>query len=839
LYGKSSWANDSDPQIPAALTPAVAGIVTLHNFRKTSQIAGLKPNAIKVSSGMRPQFTASGGTHALAPQDFATLYDISLFVGQGQYSTAFGTTIAVVARTNVNMQDIQDFKNAFGTPDHLPQVVLNGRDPGQTRDGDEAEALLDASWSAALAPGATVKLVVSASTNTTDGVDLSELYIVEHNLADVMTESYGECEANFTQAEAQFHSALAQQAAAQGITFTVAAGDSGAAGCDDPGSETVAKGPVSVNLLAATPYNIAVGGTQFNENGVDYWGSYNSAGFFSAYGPIPEKAWNESCTVAQCGSKAGIWAGGGGASKFFSKPVWQAGVAGIPDDHARDVPDVSFTSAGHDPYLLCLDGSCTVKNGEFSFAAVGGTSAATPAFAAIMAGVVKSTGSRQGQAASNLYRLTAAFDQFASCNTSNTTATDYCIFRDIIDGNNAVPGELGYGTSAAVYQANVGYDLATGLGSVSVKNLTGAWSSVPFSTPQIRVGIEAPSSLNSSVIGLTTFSGWALADSGSVSSVAISIDSVSYRNATYGISRSDVCALYSSTNCPNVGWSFPVDTTALSTGPHKLAVTVTNSTGQVYTNSSTFTVANWTGSNPTRMSIDSPSANSTAFSGTAHFGGWALSMVSTISQIAVSVDGVSYGLADYGGDRSDVCSHLYGDPNCPNIGWNFALDTTKLADGNHTLGITSLDARGKYTTISQAFLVANTAANPITVSIDTPAMQNAALSGYAGLGGWAIAPRVAIRTVTVSIDGILYGNATYRGTRKDVCRATPNMPNCPNVGWDFGLDTTRLINGSHLLTVVRILLLANPLLRGAASRCRIARRPARFLPVSIRRDHRT
>ncbi len=139
-----------------------------------------------------------------------------------------------------------------------------------------------------------------------------------------------------------------------------------------------------------------------------YWSATNSATFASAQSYIPEVVWNESCTAAQCGSaNAGIYAGGGGASILFSKPSWQAGVAGIPNDGARDVPDVSLTSASHDFYLLCLDGSCTVKRGQSSFSGVSGTSAATPSFAGIMALVVQYTGARQGQAASNLYGLAA------------------------------------------------------------------------------------------------------------------------------------------------------------------------------------------------------------------------------------------------------------------------------------------------------------------------------------------------------------------------------------------------------------------------------------------------
>ena len=112
-------------------------------------------------------------------------------------------------------------------------------------------------------PGASVDFVVSATTNTTDGVDLSEEYIVDNDLANVMTESFGGCEAALdgNSAQVQAIESLAEQAAAQGITYMVSAGDEGAEGCDNFGAETVATGPISVNVLASTPYTVAVGGT--------------------------------------------------------------------------------------------------------------------------------------------------------------------------------------------------------------------------------------------------------------------------------------------------------------------------------------------------------------------------------------------------------------------------------------------------------------------------------------------------------------------------------------------------------------------------------------------------
>ena len=101
----------------------------------------------------------------------------------------------MIARTNIHVQDVHDFRSLFGLPPNDPQVVLNGPDPGDLGDPEEGEAVLDATWSGAVAPNATVKLVVSESTNDTDGIFLSEFYIIDNNLADIMTESFIGCEA--------------------------------------------------------------------------------------------------------------------------------------------------------------------------------------------------------------------------------------------------------------------------------------------------------------------------------------------------------------------------------------------------------------------------------------------------------------------------------------------------------------------------------------------------------------------------------------------------------------------------------------------------------------------
>jgi hypothetical protein len=252
---------------------------------------------------------------------------------------------------------------------------------------------------------------------------------------------------------------------------------------------------VSVNVLGSTPFNIAVGGTMFNEHGQDskYWNSANNTYFGSALSYIPEMVWNESCTVPQCGQNAGLWATGGGASVYFHKPSWQTGFG----DSMRDVPDVSLTAAGHDPYLLCLEGSCVPDaQGRFSIWLVSGTSAAAPSFAGIMALVDQKMGARQGQANYVLYRLAASNP--GTCNGSSTTTlpTSNCIFNDTTVGNNAVPGESGYNTTAGKYQSGKGYDLATGLGSMNVANLVSKWNTVTFNPTNTTLVLNSGAAVN-------------------------------------------------------------------------------------------------------------------------------------------------------------------------------------------------------------------------------------------------------------------------------------------------------------------------------------------------------
>ncbi|MGB0034455.1 MAG: Ig-like domain repeat protein, partial [Candidatus Acidiferrales bacterium] len=493
IAGIDHWANSTDPQIPEALSPVVAGVATLHNFyKKPLSVQSKDSFPFTKTPGSAPQFTTANGIHAVGPGDLAVIYNANTLYFANTPIDGTGSTVAVVARSNFNMSDYVNFREEFTLPGLGLQIILNGPDPGNLHGGEEVEAILDASYAIALAPGAHENFVLSRGTNTSDGVDLSEAYIIDNNLGDVMTESFGGCEEGVTSAEATSISNLAQQAAAQGITYMVSTGDNGSAGCDNP-ENTLATQGVSVNVLASTPFTVAVGGTMFNDtlNPGLYWNSTNDSSSSSAKSYIPENVWNESCSVASCGSQnANLFAGSGGVSTLFPKPSWQSGVAGIPATGNRNLPDVSLTAAGHDPYLICLEGSCT----QASLRGVAGTSASVQAFGGIMALVREKAGSRVGQADYVFYKL-AANETLANCNASKTPGppASNCIFNDVTVGNNAVPGIPGFGTPSGNYQSTVGYDRASGLGSVNVMNLVNQWSTATFA-PSVTTLSVSPTS---------------------------------------------------------------------------------------------------------------------------------------------------------------------------------------------------------------------------------------------------------------------------------------------------------------------------------------------------------
>jgi subtilase family serine protease len=306
VNGALHLANASDPQIPAALSGLVAGVVSLHDFRRTSEMRTRTPFVAQ------PDYSA-GATHYLFPADFATIYDLNPLFAAGTNGT--GSSIAIAARSNIRLSDVEAFRSMAGLAANDPTVTLDGADPGLV-DHDQDESTLDAEWSGAVAPAASVNLVVAATTATTDGVDLAAAWIVNHAAAPVVSLSYGSCEQEMGATELAFYNSLWEQAASQGMSVFVASGDAGAAGCSAATNTLGTQG--AVNGLCTSPYSTCVGGTEFNEgsDAAQYWSASNSSGYGSALAYIPEEVWNESAS----NGGTGLWASGGGASVVYSQP---------------------------------------------------------------------------------------------------------------------------------------------------------------------------------------------------------------------------------------------------------------------------------------------------------------------------------------------------------------------------------------------------------------------------------------------------------------------------------------------------------------------------------------
>lgn len=455
--GQSHIANMTNPRIPEALVPVITGVVSLHDFR---------PHAMRRP---RAKYTASSGGetyYPLVPADLATIYDLNPAFSAGY--TGQGQTIAVIEDSDMyNAADWTVFRTTFGLSGFSSGTLRflnpepssgprNCSDPGAN--GDDVEATLDVEWAGAAAPNATVVLAACDNTSTTSGLQIATQNLVNmSNPPQIVSISYGECEAAAGEAaNAAFNSAF-QQAVSQGMSIFVAAGDSGGATCDS-GYDAATHG-ISVSASAASPYAVAVGGTDFadmSQGTTDqYWSASNSATYGSALSYIPEIPWNDSCAgsilaaylnypqgygadglcgsaIAQADGLLEIGAGSGGPSgcatgapsinwvvsgtcQGFAKPAWQTGVSGIPDDGVRDLPDVSLFAAtglwGH-YYVTCFsdtsNGGAPCTGSPLDWFGAGGTSYASPILAGIQALVNQKMAGSQGDPNSVYYKLAAS-----------------------------------------------------------------------------------------------------------------------------------------------------------------------------------------------------------------------------------------------------------------------------------------------------------------------------------------------------------------------------------------------------------------------------------------------
>ncbi|MGA3188075.1 MAG: protease pro-enzyme activation domain-containing protein [Bryobacteraceae bacterium] len=478
--GKQHFANVSDPRIPEGLTPAVAGVVSMHNFH---------PKPALVPRGQYT-FTNSNGTfHGLVPGDIQTVYNMTPVYQAG--FTGLGQTIMVVEDTYLySVNDWTIFRKTFGLTRPYPHATLSQVSPtgaitctnpgfqGSESDpgfGDDGEAAIDVEWASAAAPNAAIVLAACTDTTAFGGLIALEntLNGPVGSLPTVVSISYGEAEAaNGATANLAYFNAY-QQAVSEGVSIFVSSGDELAA--SDDGGNTSTHG-ISISGFTSTPYNVSVGGLDFgytanSVNPSTYWNSTNSSTYSSALSYIQEIPWNNSCansllapflapllgtpadpltfcnttTANSDGFRNAVGGSGGpsgcatgtattrgvvsGTCAGYSKPSFQSGLLGNPTDGVRDIPDVAlFASNGFWDayYVVCwsnpntnpeVGGGFTCTGAPSTWAGFGGTSVSSPIMAGIQSLVNQKTGSTWGNPNTTYYTL--ANIEYATAGTAS------------------------------------------------------------------------------------------------------------------------------------------------------------------------------------------------------------------------------------------------------------------------------------------------------------------------------------------------------------------------------------------------------------------------------------
>jgi hypothetical protein len=350
------------------------------------------------------------------------------------------------------------------------------------------------------------------------------------------------------------------------------------------------------------------------------------------------------------------------------------------------------------------------------------------------------------------------------------------------------------------------YIKAAGLSSRVARVVSRAFTvtnRISAATPWLE--IDQPRS-GATLSGAIDLSGWAIGSGTSpVPAIHIAVDGAEFAQASVVQPRGDVCTVYPDRPaCPNVGWSYLLDTTQLADGPHTLTFFSPASDANV-SMAVPVTIANLASvpSDATRLVIDTPGPKTGSLNGTVTVNGWALAGDADISSVFVAVDGTRLGSANYGTSRLDVCVVYPNSVGCPKVGWTYALDTGLLADGAHQLQVSALSSAGKLTTVSSPFQVLNAgAANSFHAYIDYPA-AGGTVSGTAAVSGWALNDNAPVDLVSISVDGVPDGSALPSGrvSRWDVCAVYSGRADCPNVGWNYALNTLKFADGTHTLDV--------------------------------------
>jgi subtilase family serine protease len=494
--GGDLYGNADDPELPpqvAAVAESIQGLDNLHAASPMLSRSALQrlaassgkseanslqlaentddapPPAAILPSRSEPNYFVKGLGNFVGPADFQVFYNETPLFKLGLKGSGPAGCIGIVGVSDYVAGPIAAFNARFHLPGQpIKKILVDGISPGIN--GAEIETLLDLEWAHAAAPGSPLRYYMGNSATSPDQNDLLDAIngAVSDNACPVISISYSFCgyPPNFYSSalDGIFH-----QAALQGQTVFVAAGDDGASGLVAANGSCFPSGARGVSEMAADPNVTAVGGTEF-------FPAYNSRGAVTQYSP--EQVWNNGFPNG---------AGGGGQSGIFPKPSYQD--AGTPADGARDIPDVSLIASEFEPgALVYLDKSClpsdncTGKGGS-TLIPVGGTSLASPAWAGIARIIVQAAGARLGAFNPTLYNL-AALGQ------------DEAGLHDITSGNNGYDGAVGY-------DAGPGYDLASGWGTADAGAFVPAYASQLPGPPTVNVR-PAALTFNNVLVGRTS-----------------------------------------------------------------------------------------------------------------------------------------------------------------------------------------------------------------------------------------------------------------------------------------------------------------------------------------------
>ena len=517
VNGQTFHANASEPKVPAALSPVVGGFAALNNYKTPRPVTAQKMVLDRKTGTAHPLFADQNNqVESVSPGDLAVIYDIPTSTYTGA-----GVTVGIVNDSNINLAIPANYRTTFGLPAVTPTVIVDGVDPGIISDADLGYEQVE--LVSAVAPQANINYYLAGTTDVDNGFDFATIRAVEDNAVQVLVFGFESCEQALGLAGNLIITTAWEQAAAQGISVVVDSGSGGAASCDAPVNGNVqsqATHGLAVNGYASTPYNTAVGATDFyygitgaidptNLGGfLQYWNTSNSgtAGYTSAKSYIPEQPANSSYQATnQVTFPPFVLATGGGVSTLgqvtqtgpttfvqspHPQPSYQASVASSISTTARVVPDVSFFGGAltnGSTYIFCVDAADCVNGtpDTLVYTAGGNSTASTAVFGGIAALLIQAKGA-QGNLNPILYA---------------TYGSTPSAFHDVANGTNAVNcqsgspncGANGYTTTGTglAYTAGAGYDAASGLGSLDVAKLISAWKN-PSGTATVSMSITDP-----------------------------------------------------------------------------------------------------------------------------------------------------------------------------------------------------------------------------------------------------------------------------------------------------------------------------------------------------------